>query len=90
MDIETAIVNHDGFNFTVTPSGTSTAQRYVSGLVPTFLTIRLTNRKPLSDEIVTEGVFRSDGLAKGVLHDLPVAVLIFDGSVFGREHKKLM
>lgn len=82
-------MNQAGSTLTDTPLGGSTAHRYVSGLLATFLSILCVTRVPESAVIVNEGWFRSDGLLKEAAHVPPVAILIVSGSVFGREHKKL-
>lgn len=82
-------MNQGGSILILTPLGTSTADRYVSGLLATFLTTLFAVRFPESDVIVSEGWFRSDGLLKLWPHEPPVAILTADGSEFGREHKKL-
>ncbi|KAI3711159.1 hypothetical protein L2E82_41037 [Cichorium intybus] len=84
------MVNHGGFSSTATPVGGTTAHTYVSTSLATFLTVLLTIFDPLSDEMVTEGTFRSDGALKECEHGSPIAVLMKSGSVFGIEHKKLI
>nr|GEX93047.1 GDP-fucose protein O-fucosyltransferase [Tanacetum cinerariifolium] len=84
-----AMVNHGVFNSTATPLGGTTAHTYVSAVSATFFTV-LTDCFPLSAEIVSEGMFRSDGAWNESAHCSPVAVLMISGSVFGNEHKKLM
>ena len=56
-----AITNQGGCKVIVVPFGGIAKLTYVSGLVATFLKLRLTVSDLLSADIVTEGMFRLAG-----------------------------
>lgn len=74
----------------VVPFGGMAKLTYVSGLVATFLKLRLTVTDLSSADIVTDGRFRLAGRPRDRLHHTPVAALIANRSILGIEHKKLM
>lgn len=84
------IVNQGGYSLIVVPFGGMAKLTYVSGLVATFLKLRLTVRDLLNADTVTEGMFRLAGWPSDWLHQTSVAVLIANRSMLGIEHKKLI
>lgn len=85
-----AIVNQGGRKVMVVPFGGIAKLTYVSGLVATFLKLRLTVSDLLSADMVTDGMFKLAGWPMDWPHHTLVAALIAKRSMKGIEHKKLI
>lgn len=84
-------MNHLGITSTRVPWGATMEHTYFSGYLATFNTCLFTDLNFDSFDRVIDGRFKSEvEVWWEVLHAFPVTDLTFDGSRFGREHKKFI